>query len=382
MSAFGKTTEDHLVSRDNHARVRHPNSAYHWVVLGVVLGLLLFACSSPPPAPGETDSIVETLPLPKYKLIFIIHGDGGYLFHDTAGNKHRADEVALAGARKVAEQNAQAEVFIFHEKHRRHTLFVFPRRDGEFYYYRNGRLLARESYWRNQGESRVAPEIALYDRFRAEESLLPTRLFFYFGHEIPEIGGRGYDASYRDRPFTVDDLAGGLQQFIPDSTRFDLIVLSTCFGGTPRTIAALSSYARYIIASPGNLHLAYLDLLPFENLEAGLRDNDISAFGKECARSSFDRLSKVVQTEVTVAFYDVDLVQPYLHAVDSLYNRTLSATTKKATTSIQHCDCAEDTAYVLPTMSDGLDILFRPARFGRSAHKKDHSGWECLRILR
>lgn len=371
-------TEDRSFSRDRHAGVRRIFRAYHWAVLG----LLFFACSGPPSAPGENGSVADNLPPPKYKLIFVIHGDGGYLFHDTIGNDYRADIEALAGAQKVAERNPDAEVFIFHEKHRRHTLFIFPRRDGEFYYYRHGRLIARELYWRDHGDSRFFPEITLYDRFRVEEPSSLTRFFFYFGHEIPEINGRDYDVSYRDRSFTVNDLAIGLQHFLPDSTRFDLMMLSTCFNGTPHTISALSSFARYIIASPGNLHLSYLDLSPFENLDSGLHGNNIAGLAKKCAQVSFDRLTEVVQTEVTVAVYDVDRVQSYVRAVNSQYDRTLDSTATLALTSLEHCDCADYASYVLPTMGDGLEILFRPSRFGRSAHKQSHSGWECRKILK
>ena len=150
-------------------------------------------------------------------------------------------------------------------------LLFFPLRDGTFYYYRHGRLLAEESYWRDQGQSRFDPEMELYNRFRAEESPELVRLFLYFGHEIPEFGGAGYDASYKNRTFTVDDLADGLKCITRDSTKVDLVVLSTCFSGTPRTIAALAPYARYVIASPDNLHLSYFDLSPFERLDIGLR---------------------------------------------------------------------------------------------------------------
>ena len=177
----------------------------------VVLVLFLFSCSSIPLTQRETPLGEESaLPL-RYSMVFIIHGDGDYLYHDTSGNAHRADEEALAGAIRVAEQNPQAEVFIFHQRPRRHTLLFFPRRDGKFYYYRNGRLLAKESYWRDQGQSRFDPEVELYHRFRAEEQPQLVRLFLYFGHEIPEFDGAGYDASYPDRTFTVDDLADGLK---------------------------------------------------------------------------------------------------------------------------------------------------------------------------
>ena len=376
ITAFSRRRPARPLICEHQARVRNSIRACGCLALG----LFLFSCSSHPPLSRETSPGEESaLPL-AYTIVCIIHGDSGYLFHDPDGNDYRADEEALAGAQKVAQQNAQAEVFIFHEKHRRHFLLVFPRQDGEFYYYRNGRLLAHESYWRDQGQSRFDPEVVLYNRFRAKEGLRPMRLFLYFGHEIPEIGGKGYDASYRDRAFIVNDLVDGLKHLTSDSTKFDLIVLSSCFNGTPHTISALTPYARYIMASPGNLHLSYFDLRPFEALDAGLRSGDVSAFAKECAQVSFDRLAKEIQTEITVAVYDVDRVQGFLHSVDSVYDHALSTLQENAPTSIEYCDCAEDSAYVWPAMSEGVDVLFRSARFGRSAHKQNHSGWGCPEI--
>lgn len=375
-SAFGRGSCARLFFGERHASAF---SAF-WGCCCLALGLLVSSCSFPPPPSREVVPGVENGPLPNYIVVCIIHGDGGYLFHDPDGNEYRADEEALAGAKKIAERNSQAEVFIFHEKHRRHFLFLFPRRDGEFYYYRNGLLLAQESYWRDQGQSRYAPEVELYHRFRAEERPRPMRLFLYFGHEIPEIGGSGYDASYRDRAFTVNELVDGLKCMIRDSTKFDLIMLSSCFSGTPHTISALTPYARYIIASPGNLHLSYLDLRSFEALDVGMRDGNVSAFAIECARQSFDRLTKDIQTEITVAVYDVDRVQGFLYSVDSVYDHTLATLKEAAPTSIEHCDCAEDPAYVRPAMSEGINVFFRPARFGRSANKQSHSGWECPKL--
>jgi hypothetical protein len=346
----------------------------------LALVLLLFSCGSPPPVPSEIATEGASALLPSYIIVFIIHGDGGYLFHDTDGNKFRADEEALAGAKRVAERNSQAEVFIFHEKRRKHVLFLFPRHDGEFYYYRNGRILAQESYWRDQGESRFDPEVDLYDRFRTEAGPRTMRFFLYFGHEIPEFDGRGYDASHRDRSFTVPDLVDGLKHITRNSTKFDLMVLSTCFNGTPHTIFALSPYARYILASPGNLHLSYFDLRPFEALTVGSRDEDVSAFAKGCARQSFERLEKDIQTEITVAVYDVGRVQGFLNSVDSVYDHALTALEDEASTSVEHCDCAEDSTYVRLAMSEGVDVFYRPARFGRSSHKLAHSGWECYKF--
>ena len=346
----------------------------------LVAGLTLFSCGTTPPAPSES-ALSSVCDAPsKYVVFIIIHGDGGYLFHDTDGNKYRADEEALAGAMRVAEHNSQAEVFIFHEKRRRHVLFLFPRHDGEFYYYRNGRLVAQEAFWRDKGISRFDPEIELYERFRSDGRPGQVKFFLYFGHEIPEVGGTDYDASYRKRSFTVHDLVKGLKRLRSDSTRFDLVALSTCFNGTPYTVSALSPYARYIIASPGNLHLSYLDLRPFEALYTSLIEGDVYALAKECARQSFNRLTQDLQTEISVSVYDVDRAQDYLHSVDSAYTHALARFSERAPMSTEHCDCAEDPTYVRESMDLGVDVFFRAARFGRSARKLTHSGWECLRI--
>ncbi|OGB60046.1 MAG: hypothetical protein A2Y94_14215 [Caldithrix sp. RBG_13_44_9] len=348
---------------------------------GVVLVLFLVSCSSIPLMQRGTPPGEESALPPRYSMAFIIHGDGDYLYHDPQGNARRADQEAFLEATTVAERNPQAQVFIFHEIRRKHALLIFPRRDGKFYYYRHGQLLAQESYWRDQGQSRFDPEVTLYHRFRAGEQPQPLRLFFYFGHEIPEFGGAGYDASYSQRTFTVLDLADGLKRIAPDSSRFDLIVLSTCFNGTPYTIAALAPYARTIVASPDNLHLSYFDLQPFERLDVGLRDGDMAGFAKIFARQTFDRLTEDIQTAVTVAVYDVDSVQGYLHAVDSVYYHTLNTLKGQTPGSIKHCDCADDPVYVLPGMSEGVEVFYRPSRFGRLKQKQNHSGWECWMLL-
>lgn len=318
---------------------------------------------------------------PRYSIVFIIHGDGGYLYHDTSGTAHRADEVTLAKAKTVAETNAQAEVFIFHERHRRHFMLFFPRRDGTFYYYRNGRLIAHELYWRDQGESRFDPEMELYSRFHAEVSPGALSMFLYFGHEIPEYNGAGYDASYKKRTFTIDDLSEGLKIITGDSTKVDLVVLSTCFNGTPYTIETLAPYARYVIASPDNLHLSYFDLASFERLDARLVEGEVLGFAKKFAQSAFDVLVDELQTTVTIALYDVELVRPFVSSVKDSYDRILVSLEEKAPGSIERCDCAEERTYASPEMSDGVTILYRPPQFGRSKNKEWHSGWECWRLV-
>lgn len=346
------------------------------------VGWWLSACSAHPPVLSDTLPLEDGAQRPRQVVVCIIHGDGDYNFHDAGGLEYKADEEALSGMKRVAEANTQAEVFIFHEKPRKHLLLFFPRHDGEFYYYRNGRLLAQESYWRDHGTSRFDPEVALYDRFLTPAQPPSARLFFYFGHEIPESDGMGYDASYRDRAFTVNDLVDGLQGLTGDSAKFDLIVLASCFNGTPHTLSLLTPYARYVMASPGNLHLSYFDLHPFEALDVGLQGGDVKGMAMESAQRSFDRLAETMQTEITVAVYDVGRVQEYVHSVEGDYERALAAWSGKTPADFEHCDCAEDSVYVRPAMSDGVVVLYRGARFGRQAHKQEHSGWECPLAIR
>ncbi|MBN1315053.1 MAG: hypothetical protein JXA42_06280 [Anaerolineales bacterium] len=342
----------------------------------VVLGAFLFSCSTIPSVHYEPSLDEEsTLPL-CYSMVFIIHGDGDYLYHDPRGVAHRADEEAVAGAIRVAEQNAQAQVLIFHQKRRRHALLLFPLVDGEFYYYRHGKLLARGSYWRDKGLERLDPEWELYHRFHTKEQPELAKIFLYFGHEIPEFGGRGYDASYSNQSFTVHDLANALKRITRDAAAFDLIVLSTCFNGTPHTIATLAPYARTIVASPGNLHLSYLALKPFEQLEAGMR-KDVPAFARQFAHQAFEQLTQDIQTEITVAVYDTERVQGYLSSVKSAYDHTLSLLQGQKPESVERCDCAHEPDFALPGMSDGVEVFYRPARFGRLKHAPGHSGWEC-----
>ncbi|MBN2426303.1 MAG: hypothetical protein JXR46_11860 [Calditrichaceae bacterium] len=288
----------------------------------------------------------------------------------------------MAGATMVAMQNPQAEVFIFHERPRRRFLIFFPLRDGEFYYFRHGKLLAKESYWRDQGLSHFDPEVELYHRFRAKKQLQLAKLFLYFGHEIPESGGAGYDASYSQRTFTVHNLADGLSRITDNSTKFELIVLATCFGGTPHTINALSPYAQTIVASPGNLHLSYFCLNPLGRLDIGLKDGDIPAFAKKFAHHAFNLLAEDIQTAVTVAVYDVERVREYLDDIDSIYTHARTTLAGQKPGSFDYCDCAEDSVYMLPGMSEGVDVFYRPSHFGRLKHKKNHSGWECRRIMK
>ena len=122
--------------------------------------------------------------------MFVIHGDGSYLFHDESGKPHEADQVALERARASAEANPSAEVFIFHQRDR-HGL---TGQNGTLELYRNGTLVLRKGYRRDSGG--MEAEIALYgDIARLGQTADVQRLFLYFGHQIPELPQSGYHGS-------------------------------------------------------------------------------------------------------------------------------------------------------------------------------------------
>jgi len=329
------------------------------------------SCASTPPELNPGSGAQS----PLYSLVFIVHGDGEYTYHDELGVAHEADQEILAQARTVAERNPNAEVFLFHETRRKRLLFLIPRKDGHAYYYRNGRLLAERDYWRDDGEGRFDPALDIYDELTFAET--PVRMFFYFGHEVPEFVGSGYDASYPDRKFTVYDVGRALARMATPPEKVDLLVLGTCFGGTPYTIHALAPYAQFIVASPENLHRSYFDLGPLENLDVGPFASNTRAFAIDFARHAFEQLAASVQTAVSVAVYDADSVQTFVSQVESSYKRSLATLKGDTPDEAARCDCAEDPTYALPGIDHGVTVFYRAARFGRSAAKSSHSGWTC-----
>jgi hypothetical protein len=174
-------------------------------------------------------------------------------------------------------------------------------------------------------------------------------------------------------------LAAGVGEIAGERKKIDLITLATCFGGTPYTIGALAPYARYIIASPDNLHLSYFDLEPLASLDVGSSDGDVAAFADRFARNAFEQLAREVQTVVSVVVYDVNDVSTFVDSVTDAYDRTLMAANATTPESLERCDCADDAAYSMPEMNRGLTIHYRAPRFGRTKNEARHSGWECWR---
>jgi hypothetical protein len=323
----------------------------------------------------------------RYSVICIIHGDGSYLYHDSNGNSYIADEEVLRQILEVAKHSRQGEILIFHQKRMRRVIGLFPLKDGEFYYFRHGALLEQKDYSRKHSDSAFGTEIELVKdraekRYGKEEEL--TTFFLYFGHQIPEWGGKGYHGSYPAKRFTIQHFAEGLEGFrnIYSSVveKFDLIILSTCYSGTPGVISTLLPHSRYIIASPDNLHLSHINIQLFNQLDE-TEIGDIYQFARVTVQKAFTTLKEKTMTMITVALYDTEKVKPYLESIHEEYLSPLETNRRTGEEpSVEFYDCFDNPNLRGEYADVGIDIFYQAPRFGRKKNRATHSGWECMRL--
>jgi len=93
----------------------------------------------------------------------------------------------------------------------------------------------------------------------------------------------------------------------------------------------------------------------------------VASFATKYAQQAFEQLAEDLQTGVTVSVYNVERVQGYVNAVDSVYVQALKTMAGQKPGTPEHGDCADDPAYALPGMSQGLtSSTARPASDGLS----------------
>ena len=334
-----------------------------WLAAAPAFLLLALSCRTMGPALEP-----PTGPL-RYALVFVIHGDGSYLFHDEGGKPHEADQVALERARATAEANPEAEVFVFHQRDRR----GLTRKNGTLELYRNGALVLLKDYRRDSGG--MEAEIASYgDLTRLGHSADVRRFFLYFGHQIPELPESGYHGSIPQALFGLEQFADGLAGFLPSGNRFDLVVLSTCNNGTPTAVTALASRARYLAASPADLHLSHLATETLHHLERR-EPMEVGLLARELALAAFRDLTEQVSTIVTVSVYDLDTLAPRVSEAAA----ELQARLASEDGLLEFYDCGEDPRLSWLAGLPGVTVLYRPPRFGPEQNKETHSGLQCFR---
>ena len=333
-----------------------------------ILALLLGACRSVVPVPTPpAERASSTAPL-QQRVVIVVHGDAGYLYHTPDGTAHQADAETLREAFAAARSMPRAEVFVFHQRPHNRLLGLVPRDDGTFYHFRRGHLLRQSTYEQNRSAV-LSAEARLVRRHRAappDSSLFTVAL--YYGHAIPETARSGYHRSAPDVPFGIDDLADGLGRLRPGDP-LDAVVLSTCDGGTPHTLAALAPHARSVLAAPGDLHLSFIDA---DLLPTVASTTDPTRWTHRLADQAFDRLTARVTTAVRLATYDFDRVAPAARRMAD----AVQPDTSTRPTGARHVDCRR--ALGAPVDTTGVRVWHRSARFGPRADRTSHSGWACL----
>lgn len=316
----------------------------------------------------------------KSTLVFFIHGDGSYSYHDAKGKRFEADAVILKEAITVAESCSRAEVFIFHQKPKSKWLFLIDRPDGAFYYFRKGALLASGSYHRRSRLSELDSESEIIKTYHARASEKRVSGFLYFGHALTELGDKSPNQS-----LNVHGLAQGmsclLSEVDPNLMKFDLVVLSACYSGTPGIIAELAHYSRYILASPDDLHLAYLDIQPLRRLD-NIGFSEVHNLAREMASHSLARLQEWTQTSITLAVYDVERIAPFLEKVQSRQpvGLALQSQNSHQPVPVEYCDCLDRPSVAAEIPSAGVEVYYQPPHFGRLKNKTKHSGWSCWEV--
>jgi hypothetical protein len=337
--------------------MRFPGAA----LLPALMGLLLWGCApNVPRTPenGRADTAKE--PPPHFLLIYLIHGDGDYGWHDARGIRHMADTEAEAQALEVAQGSPRAEVFVFHQKRKR-FLGLWRTTDGRMIHYRGG-IRLEEAAYRRSGPG-LAAEASLLRTHAArpppaactggEPAASPRMIFGYFGHGLA--------------PGEAARFLSDLSPACPAHKPFSLVMLSACHGGTPAMAYALAPFAGKLLASPGDLHLAYLDTRPLSRL-----DPADTAIGDSIAAASFARLRPLTQTAITLAVYDLEK-SPWYPAPHSGWGAA-------ADRSSSWRDCADLPGFAVGGEPFGVRLLYRPSRFGTGRNKLTHSGWECPTI--
>ena len=348
-------------------------------ILLLLCGFLFSSCQTTAPIKLIEPKIDRV----RFSLIYIIHGDGSYLYHDANGNPFYADKEALRQAISVAEHNTESEVSIFHLKRRKGLLGYLSQKDGDFYYYLGGRLFYKLAYSRKRNRLPFEIESSLFRKYTSEVTHSHNFLL-YFGHQIPEFDGRKYHASYPCRKLTIENFSNGLKEFKVqregEEHKFDLIVVSTCYSGTPGVIKSLLPHARFIIASPDNLHLSYIHSALFQSLDES-EYFDEYRFMKRVAGDAFEELCRNTQTMITISLYDTEKVAPFLIDIEEYYCQIIEMLGSSRSIQPEPFDCGEDPFFSGKGIGEGVDVFYRPPKFGKEKNKLTHSGWNCWRLV-
>lgn len=283
----------------------------------------------------------------------------------------------LAEAKHIGEKAKSGEVFIFHVRPERKILWLFPKKDRHFYHYKKGVLQNKMAYSPSPTFEIFATESQLLQQYKSSENPNGKSIFLYFGHEIPYSGGDRYYRSIPEQRMNTKTFSEGVSRLISGSGgSFDLTVLSTCNNGSPDMVHALQPYTQTLLASPQNLHLSHIDTGQLLVLEE--RPNLQSAkLANLLAEQTYERLSNSIQTVISLAVYDMQVVNDYISKVDSSYSSYV-ADDSLSVSGTDNTDCTSVPVFSSKIdFSKGVTVWYRSPEFGTKAKRTTHSGWGC-----
>lgn len=306
---------------------------------------------------------------PEYSIIYIIHADASYSYHIN-GKRYQADEEVLSEAKQVAAGAKKGEVFIFHQKREKKILGLFSRKDRRWYHYKNGRLAEQGKYSPEGGGLRKEAEI--YQN-KSTGKGNNQKVMLYFGHEVPSETSLSYHQSRPEQSFDTELFSSQLPLF---ESFFDLLVLSTCNNGNPLMMESLHDKAKYVVASPRNLHLSHLSSRKLQLLESQSQVST-EALSDSIAVDSFEYLSSFLQTRVTVGVYDIPTIHTYLPSYAETYEEHLQ-TFEQKTLFRDNTDCVLlDSFKANPIPERGTKLYHKQPAFGVKEKQAYHSPWGC-----
>lgn len=306
---------------------------------------------------------------PDYTAVYMVHADANYTFHMN-GNKFQADQEILSEAKAVGKSARNGEVIIFHQKPERKRFLFFPGKDRVWYHYKGGELVGKGKYSPYGGG--ISKEADLYRQMIGDRDT-GRKLFLYFGHEIPSKASFTYHHSQPKEVFNSEVFADEISGF---EDEFDLMVLSTCNNGNPLTVEKLIGKTEYLVASPRNLHLSYLDTHSLNLLETR-PDISTKSLADSIARNSFERLSEQLQTMITVSVYDIDAVEKYINPYADNYTNYLDSIQQKSLFT-DNTDCSNLGVFEGQEIPEkGVRTYFSSTAFGRESGLEFHSAWGC-----
>lgn len=345
----------------------------------MILGFLISGCSST--SELFRDIILTEPVVVDYTIIYYIHADSDYLYHDSNGVSVIGNSNVLKTAHEVAEGAKSGEVFIFYQRPEKKFMGLFPLKNSQLYYYRSG-VLTNVLVYRhsNRIEDFLTTEAQLYHQYSIYSKNEDQRdHFLYFGHEIPLENGKKYHRTLPKMDVNIESFSKGLRKFLAeDGQRFDLVVLSTCNNGTPLMAELLMPISDTVIASPQNLHLSHLDSGSLGYLEE-VPEISPTRLAEMMAEKTYNRLESEILTAITITVYDFKKVRGYS---DELYTfRRIHSNPENRSLYADNMDCKEMEFFDGKRFSNGIMTWYHPARFGRRTLIETHSGWGCKPLI-